>query len=152
MCPSKRSAPAPPPSPLVDNSHNKHTGLSILSIHTESVVGTLGVIGLIVALALIMICIYRKYIWGGEQAIAALAPATIPYASPSMEYRPVRGSALALMEGLEMRPVSGARMIRNLSQDQLDEISRVVQASRHWVEMAWGRLWFWTGAQLHEIR
>ena len=129
MCPSKRSAPAPPPSPLVDNSHNEHKGLSILSIHTESVVGTLGVIGLIVALALIMICIYRKYIRGGGQAITAMAgsggiiPAPIPYASPGMEYQPVRGSAPALMEGMELRPMSGARMIRNLSRDQLDKIS-----------------------------
>ena len=131
MCPSKLSAPVQPLSSLVDNSHNEQTGLSILSIHTESVVGTLGVIGLIVALALMMLCIYHKYIRGGGQALAAMAPATIPYASSSMEYRPVRGSAPALMEGLEMRPVGGARMIRNFSQEQLDEIQRVVQASRH---------------------
>ena len=141
MCPSKRSAPPQrEASPLIDNSHNEATGLSILSIHTESVLGNLGVIGVMVALALVMICIYRKYIrivGMGGQAITAMAgsggiiPAPIPYASLSMEYQPVRGSAPALMEGMELRPMSGARMIRNLSRDQLDEISRVVQSSRH---------------------
>ena len=151
MCPSKRSAPAQPPSSLVDNSHNERTGLSILSIHTESVVGTLGVIGLIVALALMMLCIYRKYIRGGGQALAAaMAPATLP----SMEYRPVWGSAPAMMEALEMRPVGGARMIRNFSQEKLDMIQRVVQASRHWVEMNWWWILFWgrMTAQIGEIQ
>ena len=105
MCPSKRSAPVQPPSPLVDNSHNEQTGLSILSIHTESVVGTLGVIGLIVCLALLMLCIYRKYIRGGGQALAAAAAAMGPATLPSMDYRPVRGSALDVMNALEMRPV-----------------------------------------------
>ena len=74
MWPSKRSAP--PASPLVDNSHNEATGLSILSIHTESVMGTLGVIGVIFALVLVVICIYRKYIRRmvtGGQAITAMA-------------------------------------------------------------------------------
>ena len=91
--------------------------------------GTLGVIGVIMALALVMICVYRKYIRRGGQAITAMAgsggiiPAPIPYAPPSMEYQPVRGSAPALMEGMELRPMTGARMIRNLSRDQLDKIS-----------------------------
>ena len=135
MCPSKESIP---PSPLVDNSHNEATGLSILSIHTESVMGTLGVVGVIFALVLVVICIYRRYIrrmvMGGQALVASsggITPAPIPYAPPSMEYQPVRGSAPALMEGMELRPMTGARMIRNLSRDQLDEIFRVVQSSQH---------------------
>ena len=140
MCPSKQSAPPPKgASPLIDNSHNEGTGLSILSIHTESVMGTLGVVGVIFALVLVAICIYCRYIkkmMMGTQALVAssggITPgsAPIPY-TPSLEYQPVRSSAPALIEGMEMRPLTGARMVRNLSRDQLEEISCVVQSSRH---------------------
>ena len=71
---------------------------------------------------------------GGQALVASsggITPgsAPIPYAPPSLEYQPVRGSAPALIEGMEMRPLTGARMVRNLSRDQLEEISRIVQSS-----------------------
>ena len=133
MCPKKASLPPREGAPMVDNSHNESTCLSILSIHTESVFGTLSVVGVIIALVLIAVCLYRRYIKKivrGTQAMVA-APGgpppgcvpPVPY-TPQVQYHPVRNSsAPALMqEGLEMRPV-----VRHLSRDQLEDISRVVR-------------------------
>ena len=72
---------------MVDNSHNESTGLSILSIHTESVFGMLSVVGVIIVLVLLAVYLYRWYIKGqivrGAQAMVA-APAGPPpsYVTP----------------------------------------------------------------------
>ena len=132
MCLSRASTPPREAAPLVDNSHNEETGLSILSIHTESVFGTLSVVGVIIALVLMAVCIYRHYIkkmMRGTQAMVAGSGGSppgcvppVPY-TPQVQYHPVRNSsAPALMtEGLEMRPV-----VRHLSTDQLEDILRVI--------------------------
>ena len=124
MCPSRRSVPEikAPPS-LVDNSHNERMGLSVLSIHAESVVGTLGVLGLIVMFSILLMCIY-KYVKGREQVLTTTAsPATLS----SMSYTAMQRSAPAMMEALERgHGGAGQRMIQNFSQDDLDEILRVV--------------------------
>ena len=78
MCPSKASSPPKGAAPLVDNSHNEEKGLSILSIHTESVMGMLSVVGVIIALVLMAVCIYRHYIkkmMRGTQAMVAVLEA-----------------------------------------------------------------------------
>ena len=133
MCPSKASSPPKEAAPLVDNSHNEETGLSILSIHTESVFGMLSVVGVIIALVLMAVCIYRCYIkkmMRGTQAMVAGSGGSPPSCAPPIpytsrvEYHPVRNSsAPALMtEGLEMRPV-----VRHLFRDQLEDILRVIR-------------------------
>ena len=131
MCPRKASLPPREVAPLLDNSHNEKTGLSILSIHTESVFGTLSVVGVIIVLVLVAVCLYRRYIKKivrGTQAMVAAPggppPSYVPpppYA-PQVQYLPVRNTPALMQEGLEMRP-----MVRHLSQDQLEDISRVVR-------------------------
>ena len=135
MCPSRASSPPKEAAPLVDNSHNEETGLSILSIHTESVFGTLSVVGVIIALVLMAVCIYRHYIkkmMRGTQAMVAASasggspPSCAPpiQYTPRVEYHPVRNSSVPalMMEGLEMR-----LPVRHLSRDQHEDISRVVR-------------------------
>ena len=127
MCPSRRSVPEikAPPS-LVDNSHNERTGLSVLSIHTESIFGTLGVLGLIVMFSILLVCVY-KYVKGREQVLTTTAsPATLP----SMSYTAMQRSAPAMMEALERgHGGAGQRMLRNFSQDDLDELQGVVRSA-----------------------
>ena len=127
MCPSRRSVPETkaPPS-LVDNSHNERTGLLVLSIHTESVFGTLGVLGLIVMFSILLMCIY-KYVKGREQVLTTTAsPATLP----SMSYTAMQRSAPAMMEALERgHGGAGQEIIQNISQDGLDEIQKNVRSA-----------------------
>ena len=70
-----------------------------MSIHTESVFGTLGVLGLIVVLSILMVCVY-KYVKGrGQVLTTAAAPATLP----SMSYTAIQRSAPAMMRGVVVR-------------------------------------------------
>ena len=124
MCPSWRSVPEtkPPPS-LVDNSHNERTGLSVLSIHTESVFGTLGCIGLIIMFAIIMVCVYKYVKARTISPVASAAPAVLP----TMSYTGLQRSAPAVMEALGHGV--GQRIIWNFSQDDLEEIQRIVRSA-----------------------
>ena len=124
MCPSRRSLPdqtKPPPS-LVDNSHNERTGLSVLSIHTESVFGTLRCIRLIVMFGIIMICVY-KYV--KARTIMPVSSAT-PAVLPTMSYTGLQRSAPAVMEAIGHGHGVGQRIVRNFSQDDLEEIQQIV--------------------------
>ena len=78
-----------------------------MSIHTESVFGTLGVLGLIVMFSILMVCVY-KYVKGrGQVLTTTAASATLP----SMSFTAIQRSAPAMMEALERGHGGGARMI-----------------------------------------
>ena len=62
MCPKKASAKEG--AAVVDNSHNESTGLSILSIHTETVFSMLSVVAVLIILVLLAVFLYRQYIKG----------------------------------------------------------------------------------------
>ena len=128
MCPSRRSLPdqTKQPSPsLVDNSHNERTGLSVLSIHTESVFGTLGCIGLVVMFGIMMICIYKYVKARTLMPVSSATPAVLP----TMSYTSLQRSAPAVMEALGQGHGVGQRIIRNFSQDDLDQIQRIVRTA-----------------------
>ena len=132
MCPKKPTAKEG--GAVVDNSHNESTGISILSIHTETVFSTLSVVAVLIILILLAVFLYRKYIKGrimrGAAALVTapagpppsyLAPPP-PYA-PTVQYIPVRNTPALMQEGVEMsRP-----MARHLSQDQLEDVARVLR-------------------------
>ena len=101
-------------------------GHSGWSIHTERVFGTIGVWGLIVMFFILLVCVY-KHFEGRKQVLTTTAsPATLS----SMSYTAMQRSAPAMMEALERgHGGAGQRMIQNFSQDDLDEIQRVVRSA-----------------------
>ena len=107
-----------------------------MSIHTETVFLTLSVVAVLVVLTILAIFLYRRYTRGRiirGAAVLVTAPtmalpsynlAPPPYAT-AIQYVPMRytPALMGLGEGVEIqRP-----LVRHLSQDQLDDVARVLR-------------------------